>query len=330
MNIELKKGLIGELVPETKEEQTSQKKQRASTGAAARDGASFTTLRVSDFRINNVLTLAGTTSVTVTSTFNPETGYVCECRLDTTVLRRLGELNYEAMPDGTRSSPRLPAQAILRLKPYYCSVTINNLALVVRGGPPIVASLPKTAGLAPALGANQFLNTCTVHATRSPGPEGGGKWFGEFRRWDQALTPLDITEGLKEAADSRVLRSGRIINTAAMATNQTPGAGTLGAAAFSFMLTPPVFQRNPGNGVSVSLLFYERARDFNGWDGTRREQYLCVALYGNTRKWYSTTLRETNAPTTWKKCKAALKETFGNRSMREWPICGSASCSSCR
>ncbi|XP_040077707.1 uncharacterized protein LOC120849530 [Ixodes scapularis] len=103
-----------------------------------------------------------------------------------------------------------------------------------------------------------------------------------------------------------------------MATNQTPEAGTPGAAAFRSMFTPPVFQGNPEDDVSDWLLFYERAGDFNGWDGTRREQYLCVALGGNARKWYSTTLRGTNAPTTWETWKAALKETFGNRSMREW------------
>ncbi|CAN7999152.1 unnamed protein product, partial [Ixodes pacificus] len=84
------------------------------------------------------------------------------------------------------------------------------------------------------------------------------------------------------------------------------------------MFTPPVFQGNPEDDVSEWLLFYERAGDFNGWDGTRREQYLCVALDENARKWYSTTLRGTNAPTTWETWKAALKETFGNRSMREW------------
>ncbi|EEC11869.1 hypothetical protein IscW_ISCW008861, partial [Ixodes scapularis] len=86
--------------------------------------------------------------------------------------------------------------------------------------------------------------------------------------------------------------------------------------AFRSMFTPPVFQGNPEDDVSDWLLFCERAGDFNGWDGTCRKQYLCVALDGNARKWYSTTLRGTNAPTTWEAWKAALKETFGNRSMR--------------
>ncbi|KAG0416393.1 hypothetical protein HPB47_006457 [Ixodes persulcatus] len=84
------------------------------------------------------------------------------------------------------------------------------------------------------------------------------------------------------------------------------------------MFTPPVFHGTPEEDIGDWLLFYERAAEFNGWDGTRREQYLCVALEGNARKWYTTTLRGANTPTTWETWKTALKETFGNRSMREW------------
>lgn len=37
------------------------------------------------------------------------------------------------------------------------------------------------------LGGRPFLNMCTVHAIGSLEPEGGGKGFGEFRRWDEAV-----------------------------------------------------------------------------------------------------------------------------------------------
>lgn len=143
----------------------------------------------------------------------------------------------------------------------------------------------------------------------------GGTSYVVRQRASSSVTTAD----LGETAERRILRSGRTINTAAMATNENSGAGqTPGATAFRSMFTPPVFHGTPEEDIGDWLLFYERAAEFNGWDGTRREQYLCVALEGNARKWYTTTLRGANTPTTWETWKTALKETFGNRSMREW------------
>lgn len=105
-----------------------------------------------------------------------------------------------------------------------------------------------------------------------------------------------------------------------MAHKAEDAGQTSGAETFRSMFTQSVFHGTPEKDFE---LFYERAAEFDGWNETCREQCLYVALEGNSRKWYTTTLWGTNAPTTWDTWKGSLKEGSGTIVCDRGTTCGS-------